>query len=331
VDHVDDPTAEAPSIPSRSNPPASGLEAADVLRGVLVQFATNLLLNEPSGAASHVALSSWVQIPGRVPRRRADALEQLHQSRVSIRRLRSELRSFRGLFDAAWAESMSGELRWFGELLGEARDLSVLRELLAGAPAVDLPDERRREVTDRVEQALDRARSRANDARDCDRYRCLVSSLGSWPHSVRLAPAAHAPAAVTLAGPLAATWREVAIAARRAQSEPSSRSRHQLRIELKRLQYAAELVALAAGSPARRLARSAEALQTKLGASHDAAVAVEWLESQMVAEPELRYALAELVTSQRRAERTCRRGWRRDLTKVQRRWRRYRRSVAQHS
>ena len=52
--------------------------------------------------------------------------EGVHQARVAVRRLRSDLRTFRPVVDRDWAEALRVELGWLGRLLAPVRDAEVL-------------------------------------------------------------------------------------------------------------------------------------------------------------------------------------------------------------
>ncbi len=60
-------------------------------------------------------------------------IEDLHRFRVAARRMRSDLRTFRGAFERSWVDSLRAELRWVGERAGSVRDLDVLADRLAKA------------------------------------------------------------------------------------------------------------------------------------------------------------------------------------------------------
>jgi inorganic triphosphatase YgiF len=70
--------------------------------------------------------------------------EALHQTRVSLRRLRAALWFFKAVVADDTAATVEGELRWIARLLGEARDLDVFidgrlrteSERLAGEPGL---------------------------------------------------------------------------------------------------------------------------------------------------------------------------------------------------
>jgi CHAD domain-containing protein len=63
---------------------------------------------------------------------------EVHQTRVAARRLRSTLRIFGDVVDAAAAEELNDELAWYAELLGQVRDRDVLSRRLTELIA-DLP------------------------------------------------------------------------------------------------------------------------------------------------------------------------------------------------
>ena len=50
----------------------------------------------------------------------------VHQARVSIRRLRSDLKTFAPLVDAAWADALRTDLKVVADALGRVRDADVL-------------------------------------------------------------------------------------------------------------------------------------------------------------------------------------------------------------
>ncbi|MEU4478648.1 CYTH and CHAD domain-containing protein [Micromonospora sp. NPDC023966] len=66
--------------------------------------------------------------------------DAVHDMRVAVRRLRSTLRTFRGLWDRAESEAVRAELRWLGGRLGPVRDVQVLGARLADAVHAE-PDE----------------------------------------------------------------------------------------------------------------------------------------------------------------------------------------------
>ena len=69
-----------------------------------------------------------------------DDAEAVHQTRVAARRYRSMLHVFADLFDSEDARRLDEELAWYAGLLGDLRDLHVLRDAMDGAIA-ELADE----------------------------------------------------------------------------------------------------------------------------------------------------------------------------------------------
>ena len=112
-----------------------------VIVDVLDQFARNFLLNdlteEQSGKLLEASRGAPVfQLPKREARRRDTVIGQVHQARVSVRRLRSVLKAFIELFDPDWSAPMLVELSWYAAVLGEIRDFDVLRSNIASSLAL---------------------------------------------------------------------------------------------------------------------------------------------------------------------------------------------------
>jgi CHAD domain-containing protein len=197
--------------------------------------------------------------------------DAVHDARVAVRKLRSHLRTFRPVVDAAWAAALSDDLRWLAGVLGAARDADVL---LAGLDECveDLPlDDRRLAAA-----ALAPFRLRREAA-----YRELGQALRD-PRYARLIEAARAAAAtprvrlpqrpaVTLIPQLMRrVWKKLRRRVRRSGSQPTDRDLHRIRIQAKHMRYAAEAMIPICGNGARRFARRADALQDLLGKQHDA-------------------------------------------------------------
>lgn len=342
-DHVDqgaDPSASA--LPGR-RPRGDGVfpdpTAGMVLHRVLAMSARTFLLNdlgdelddERTGTGTvdslHLAMGTrplWAHsvvesLKG--TQRRDDETERIHQTRVSMRRIRSNLRSFRLLLDPGWGTALRAELAWYGNELGKSRDLDLLGSVIAerGPEVLDATDVtrmtavidwRRQQVTD--ELAADRSGSR--------RLHLTEQMMVLWEGPEFRANAAK-PATEVLPAMLHRSWRDLRGAARKARKDPSDTRLHQLRIRLKDLRYGAETVALVEGGPARKTAKAAERLQSKLGDLHDAVFFIAWLESLAAEQPDLADAAERLAAVQRNLAEETREGWKRDLKEVERRWR----------
>ncbi len=115
-------------------------------------------------------------------------------------------------------------------------------------------------------------------------------------------PKAKRPAEDVLPAMLQRAWRDLSGTARTARKSPSDANLHAVRIRLKDMRYGCETVALVEGAPARKTARAAERLQSKLGDLHDAVYSLDWLET-------LADARADLGLAHRGARRRA--AWRR--------------------
>lgn len=205
------------------------------------------------------------------------AARDVHQARVATRRLRSDLKTFGLVLDPVWREHLRSELKWYGEILGEIRDLDVLFEGLATAsPAV-----RQRLAVQRQD-----AGCRLADVLSSERYVNMVDRLHAGSEQLPLGAGdrskGHKPAADALPSLVGARWRAVRRKVRKAGRHPSESQLHQIRIKSKQLRYAAEAAAPVIGKEARRTASAAEHIQTVLGQHHDAVAAEDWLRREFV-------------------------------------------------
>ncbi len=116
-------------------------------------------------------------------------------------------------------------------------------------------------------------------------------------------------------------WHDLRGAARTARKQPTEPNLHALRIRLKDLRYGCETVALVDGGPARKVAKAAERLQSKLGDVHDARFTIDWLRALANERPELAEPVEALVAVERETLSGARKGWKRDLKEVEHRWR----------
>lgn len=215
----------------------------------------------------------------------AEEPESVHQMRVAARRARVALRMDRG--NIGTARHLRDELAWLGTLLGGVRDVDVLCERLAedGAnlPETDLP------AFGEVLSVLLTSRSAAADvlvdALPRQRYRALLRTLATEAVGPADTAAGDPTPAALLAKPVRALHLQLAASAQ----SPSDAGWHILRIRVKRVRYAAELIGRLAPREQRtglaELARTARDLQEVLGAFQDTVVAEEHLRQLVVAHP----------------------------------------------
>ena len=303
----------------------TGASADVVIADVLDQFARNFLLNDLSSAQSGKLLEAArggvvFQLPRREARRRDSDIGRVHQARVSVRRLRSVLRAFSRLFEPEWSVPLLVELSWYAGVLGEVRDLDVLRSGIVKSLWLVEDESLKSEIEVRLDRQIHDAQERSALERATKRYALLVEEIATIGSSVALNPQAKGPAREVLGSQIKGAWRGVRKASREARADSSNENLHQLRIELKRLQCAGEVLGLVAGKPAVKMARKAEKTQAKLGVVHDEAVASAWLKSLTVADPNWKTPLREIRAFHEDARREAKRGWRSAFDNVARTW-----------
>ncbi|GAA4203003.1 CYTH and CHAD domain-containing protein [Streptosporangium oxazolinicum] len=213
------------------------------------------------------------------PRVRRAEEDAVHQMRVAARRLRSALKSFRTVVEGT--ENLQEELKWLGTVLGEARDLEVIRErfarrldslddaLIVGPVRARLSSD----LLDDEHEALDRIR----DTLGGERYFALLDALDDLTGTPVLTKAAGKPAD-TLDVVAAKSWRRVTRAYDTAQAIENESEReiamHDVRKAAKRARYTAEVLGM------NKLAKRAEAVQEVLGTHMDGVVAQERLAAE---------------------------------------------------
>jgi inorganic triphosphatase YgiF len=227
-------------------------------------------------AAIAAALGSCLEqiLGNQAPAYRGEDVEGVHQMRVGVRRLRSALRLFRPVLPRSELRPLERELRWLARELGAVRDLDVfvverVDPLLVARPG----DKALALLRETAEEQRLGHHERLRRAIDSPRYTRLVLELGRWlarrrwreqpldEASARL----FAPAREVAAELLARRDRKTRRLGESVDGLPLS-ALHRLRIQVKRLRYAGEL--LGSLYPERRrkryLARLAE-LQDRLG------------------------------------------------------------------
>lgn len=264
---ADDPGSEGPSI---GVAPDEGLATSATL-GELVGLTI-------SKAARRLVSAEPLIEEGTDP-------DAVHRARVAVRRLRSDLRTFRPVLDRDWATALRDELAWLGDLAAPVRDAEVLQarlqETLATMSGGDPGPGKA--IVDELETLRLGERRRLLAGLRTDRYRELAARLvaaGDDPHP--RGDALDAPAADGLRL-LDRPWKRLRAQADRVGPDASDPSLHRLRILTKRVRYGAEALAPAVGKKARRTAEAAEALQEVLGEHQDAVVAIAWLSEHALA------------------------------------------------
>ena len=249
--------------------------------------------------------------------------EDVHQTRVATRRLRSDLKTFAQVLDPAWVRHVRADLRWAGTALGRVRDADVLMDrldLASTGTGDDDDDAGRSELRERLTEQRRQAAEGLAEALVEARYLRLLDRLHAASilppflgHQAgdesRLEPGDLARHAVP--GPIARSWRPLNKRARQAaRNHPTDGELHQVRIKAKQVRYASEAAASVVGRRARRTARAAKKLQTVLGDHHDAVTAEAWLAAEARrSTPMGSYTAGLLAADQRRLQKKLRHGW----------------------
>ncbi|MDX3697229.1 CYTH and CHAD domain-containing protein [Streptomyces europaeiscabiei] len=225
------------------------------------------------------------------PAVRRDVPDSVHRMRVSCRRLRSVLRSYRSVLDRKATDPVREELKWLGSELGAERDQEVLLERLSsriGALSPELvfgPVSARLQIWDVGTGA--EARRRTLDALNSPRYLALLDSLATLTERPPLrAKAARKPENVTAKAIVKEYGRladRVAHALELAPGTERDMALHEARKAAKRTRYATEPARAALGKPAKRLGKRVKAVQKVLGDHQDSVVARDALRNMAVA------------------------------------------------
>ena len=236
------PRAEDPPdvvVPSLDHRP----DAASVVRYALSTSVRQLLLQLP---VVHLG----------------DDPEGVHQARVALRRMRSDLKTFRPLLDRAWANDLRRRAKWLADRLGDVRDDDVHLEMLeeADAPAA---------LVEVVRQEREAHRAALLDALDEPRTRELLQALVAAATDPVLVGAVDEPAAEVMTPLVAKRWKRLRKSVRSLPDAPTTAELHQVRIITKRCRYAAMASAPALPDEAVGFAKRLGKLQDALGAIHD--------------------------------------------------------------
>jgi CHAD domain-containing protein len=207
-------------------------------------------------------------------------VEHVHQLRVAQRRLKTALKLFPAWIDDAWNTRVAPDLKWFGDLLADARDWDVFTDTTLPAYAA-AGDEPHKDAWQRTQSAADAnrlaARQRLQDAMNSPRYARLALSFVQWFSQLEAAPDDEHR---TLAG---YAQKRITRHYRKIERAPDlttvdAHTRHKVRIHAKRLRYALEFFrSLVTRRTRDRVEKSLGNLQSVLGEGNDAAVAAQRL------------------------------------------------------
>jgi CHAD domain-containing protein len=293
----------------------------------------------PASPAGQVVLAYLHEHADRLaaldPQVRQDEPDSVHQMRVTTRRLRSALRSFRQVLPKSATQQLDAELKWLGGVLGEARDREVLPAHLLAA-ARDLPVENligpvQARIQAHFAPMNAAARAEVLNALDSGRYFALLDELDQLLAKPPGGPEAGQPAAKVLPAAVRRSYRRAARRMRRAWLTPpgprQDAALHEGRKAVRRTRYAAEAVIPVAGRPARQFARRMKQVQSVLGDHQDAVLAGEvarqlGMSAHLAGENSFSYGLLHEHESQSRARlrAEAREAWRKASRHEHRDW-----------
>ncbi|MGZ6912504.1 MAG: CHAD domain-containing protein [Acidimicrobiia bacterium] len=308
-----------PKVVRALGPPAR--EPADLARPGRVR--PTATLGELVGAALADSVLDLVEADHRL--RLGDDPDAVHDARVATRRLRSDLRTFAPVLDAAHNDTHRAELQWLGHRLGRVRDADVLEDRIrARGESLDAQDLASVDaILRRLRETSRSDREALADTIDLPRYARLLEDLVAAARAPELRDdLAGRPARPVARRLVRRPWRKLRRVVTTLSADPTDAGLHEVRKRTKHLRYAAEAVAPVVGKRARKLADAASGLQTQLGEQHDAVVAAAWLRTaaEWAADRSEAFVAGELAARFTQDASDLRRGWRRRWKTIRRRY-----------
>jgi triphosphatase len=251
--------------------------------------------------------------------------EALHQLRVASRRLRASIELFSGFLYAAQLKICRRDIAWIMDQAGAVRECDVTAALLkdraakiepglaeSSAPMLALLDARRKSEHAVLYEVLGSKRFRAFSLK---MSRPAIKKIGSER---------------TLGAAASQLMRSIARSAMHfggaLDSDAPAATFHKLRVRIKRLRYALEMLKPLGGKRHKRTLARLEELQESLGLYHDVTVASAWLHRYAEtsdAPPKTVLAAGALIQLLARREAKLRR-------RCMKMWRRFERSETMH-
>jgi CHAD domain-containing protein len=204
--------------------------------------------------------------------------EGIHQMRVAVRRLRAILSTFAPLLPRDQRRWASDELRWLADSLGETRNLDVFAaDLLRPAREALPPASEFERLAAAVERRRCAAHKDAVKAISSTRYTEAVLALLRWFDGCEWRAEGDAARLGQPVGQIAPLLlercRRQALKRARHFADQSPAKRHRLRIALKKLRYAVELLgSLYDPADTKQFTQRLKRLQEDLGAINDVRV-----------------------------------------------------------
>lgn len=241
----------------------------------------------------------------------------VHDTRIAIRRLRSDLRTLAPLLDADAVHDLRERLGDLDLVIVPVRDADVIAARLeaTAAQVTDALDpECMHAIAQRFAAAQEHSRSALLAELASGRFTKLLRDLGRIDGDVLAV--SHQGLQKALEVRNARTWRRLQEAVMAAGDDPSDAELHRIRVLLKRSRYLAEASAPVLG---RRMAKQAKRLaraQQVLGEHQDSVILSATLVLMPALTPEHRRTIDALLAVETDARRRLRRKWRKRWAKV---------------
>lgn len=267
--------------PFRRQPPAP--PAPKPVRAELPALSPDMTV----AAACHTVLRSCFLhlLDNRLPVLKGDDPEGVHQARVALRRLRAATAIFRPVIPGEELKQLGEEARWLASEMGPVRDLDVFLGEIFGPVAHQLAEENGVAAYRMAVKAMQaEERERARRAFRGRRFQLWRNRFQSWlaadiaPPLATAAPSEtvgvlYQPITAFAAGILDKRDRQARRRGRHLARLPVEQ-RHELRLTLKKLRYAAEFfVSAFPEKESARYTKRLAKLQDALGYLNDKAVA----------------------------------------------------------
>jgi CHAD domain-containing protein len=204
--------------------------------------------------------------------------DHVRKTRVAVRRLRSNLRTFDEFLDGERTKPVIEELGALAAELGGVRDREVLATRIRSDAKI-LPEADRKlveELLQVLEEEIRVARLSAVAYLDSERFTTLFSDLETLASAPPMIAAASVLAGAVAGQLVAAPWEKLRKGVRGLRRNPADAQLHRIRILAKRARYAAQAVEPAVET-AHPFAVAAAELQTILGDHQDAVTTEAWL------------------------------------------------------
>lgn len=274
--------------------------------------------DDPLGDAARAAIAQGVEALKQMQAgATAGDVESLHQLRVATRRLRAAIELFAGVLHGSRVRVYKRDLPWLGQAAGMVRECDVGGDLIRTRSAK--LDPQMAEALAPIYDALAERRKAEHQAflavTNSKRYVLLLDRL-SQPMIRKVE------AGTTVRGKAAVMIRPISRSVIRAGSKLAEDSPpewfHSLRVRVKRLRYALEMLTPLGGKRDKKALARLEATQDILGLYQDGVATIAWLRSHCAsgtASPATLLAAGALIQSllkrQRKLAARCLKRWKR--------------------